>query len=309
MSSSKPPNSSAPAPSTSLKRKSNSLVEPNRVVLTPRQSLATQTQHGQARTFTPYRPGSAQCTKESSANTVSATRASNASRLNTTDPTFSRTATTSLATATAPKQYEMDRFLESEMHGAIFCDPNFVENFLTVDATRLQSVLEACEEDLDALRFQDHITREHQLYEPIRRVLNHIKQAVDHVPDPDQLDGFVDVSAEAIQSHCDDIVGIKPDLALFDGPTRHWETVRTVVEVKRQATYLKTGMKQLTRYARAVFAHQLHRRHLYGLAICKWEATFVRFDRSGILYSKPIDIRGEAFRKAFAGLMMLGEEA
>ncbi|KAG9091060.1 hypothetical protein FS749_000111 [Ceratobasidium sp. UAMH 11750] len=68
-------------------------------------------------------------------------------------------------------------------------------------------------------------------------------------------------------------------------------------------------MKQLTRYARAVFAHQLHRRHLYGLAICKWEATFVRFDRSGILYSKPIDIRGEAFRKAFAGLMMLGEEA
>ncbi|KAG9090171.1 hypothetical protein FRC07_012166 [Ceratobasidium sp. 392] len=81
------------------------------------------------------------------------------------------------------------------------------------------------------------------------------------------------------------------------------------IEIKRQATYLKTGMKQLARYARAVFAHQLHRRHLYGMVICKWAATFVRFDRSGILYSKPIDVRDQEFREAFAGLMMLDEEA
>ncbi|KAG9076886.1 hypothetical protein FS749_011287 [Ceratobasidium sp. UAMH 11750] len=107
------------------------------------------------------------------------------------------------------------------------------------------------------------------------------------------------------------MAGIKPDLALFEGTTRHWETVRMPIEVKRQATYLKTGMKQLTRYARAVFAHQLHRRHLYGLVICKWEATFVRFDRSGMLYSQPIDMCKErrAFCKAFAGLMLLDEEA
>ncbi|KAG8689087.1 hypothetical protein FRC08_011126 [Ceratobasidium sp. 394] len=203
----------------------------------------------------------------------------------------------------------MDRLLECEMEGAIFCDPNFVNNFLTVDSTRLQTVLGDCKDDLDRFHFQERITREHQLYDPIRGVLNIIKQAADGVLDMYNPPAFVDVSAQPIPSHHDDTTGIKPDLALFDGPTRHWETMRMPIEVKRQATYLKTGMKQLTRYARAVFAHQLHRRHLYGLAICKWDATFVRFDRGGILYSKPIDMRSQEFREAFAGLMLLDEEA
>ncbi|KAG8719361.1 hypothetical protein FRC08_003027 [Ceratobasidium sp. 394] len=203
----------------------------------------------------------------------------------------------------------MDRLLECEMEGAIFCDPNFADNFLTVDSTRLQIVLDDCKDDLNRFHFQERITRERQLYDPIRGVLNIIKQAVDGVPDLDNLPAFVDVSAQPIPSHHDDTAGIKPDLALFDGPTHHWETMRMPIEVKRQATYLKTGVKQLTRYARAVFAHQLHRRHLYGLAICKWDATFVRFDRSGILYSKPIDMRSQEFREAFAGLMLLDEEA
>ncbi|KAG8730245.1 hypothetical protein FRC10_002973 [Ceratobasidium sp. 414] len=185
----------------------------------------------------------------------------------------------------------------------------FVDNSLTADSTKLQTVLDDCKDDLDGFRFQDRVTRERQLYNPIREVLNIIKRAVDGVPGLDNLPAFVGVSAEPIPSHYDDTTGVKPDLALFDGPTRHWETVRMPIEVKRQATYLKTGMKQLARYARAVFAHQLHRRHLYGLATCKWDATFVRFDRSGILYSKPIDMRGEEPRKAFAGLMMLDEEA
>ncbi|KAG8795380.1 hypothetical protein FRC12_015206 [Ceratobasidium sp. 428] len=96
------------------------------------------------------------------------------------------------------------------------------------------------------------------------------------------------------------MAGIKPDLALFEGVTRHWETVRTPIEVKEQATYLKTGMKQLTRYAQIVFAHQLRRRYLYGLVVCKWGATFVRLDRSGILHSKPMDMRSHEFRKVFA---------
>ncbi|KAG9112047.1 hypothetical protein FRC07_007997 [Ceratobasidium sp. 392] len=46
------------------------------------------------------------------------------------------------------------------------------------------------------------------------------------------------------------------------------------------------------------------------MVVCKWQATFVRFDRAGILHSKPIDMREqrEEFCKAFAGLMMLNEE-
>ncbi|KAG8745175.1 hypothetical protein FRC10_008628 [Ceratobasidium sp. 414] len=311
-SSSKPPNrgiATPPPSSTSNKRNSSSLAGPNHVGSATQQPRANQSWYGQARTTTPRRAGSTQHTRESSGNTDAASRSSRPSKFHTTDTAYSRTSATPLATATPHEQHEMDRLLESEMEGAIFCDFNFVDKFFTVDTTRLQTVLDDCKGDLDGFRFREHITRERQLYNPIRELLNTIKRAVDGVPDLDNLPAFVDVSAEPILSHCDDTAGIKPDLALFDGSTRHWETMRMPIEVKRQETYLKTGMKQLTRYARAVFAHQLHRRHLYGLAICKWDATFVRFDRSGILYSKPINMRSEEFRKAFAGLMMLDEEA
>ncbi|KAG8688335.1 hypothetical protein FRC09_012961 [Ceratobasidium sp. 395] len=291
--------------STGSKRKAESLDESNPADphnrTTPKKS-----RDGVADTTTPRNLGSAQRTKESSGNAGTTSRPSRSSKFRTTDATHSRTSNTILATPDAPKQFEMDRFLESEMQGAIFCDHKFVENFLSVDSTRLQTVLKDCEDDFDALRFNDHITRERQLYNPIREVLNTIKAAVDGSENTGQ---FLNVSAEPITAHYDDMAGIKPDLALFEGATRHWETVRTPIEVKKQATYLKTGMKQLTRYARAVFAHQLHRRHLYGLVMCKWEATFVRFDRSGILHSKPVDIRSQEFREAFAGLMMLDEEA
>ncbi|KAG8686615.1 hypothetical protein FRC08_012418 [Ceratobasidium sp. 394] len=196
-----------------------------------------------------------------------------------------------------------------DMHGAIFCDPNFVDNFFTVDSTKLQTVLDSCKEKLDAFYFEEDITREGQLYNPICEVLNIIKQTVGSLPDSDTLSPFVDVSAESIPSDRSNTAEVKPDLALFEGSIRHWETMRMPIEIKRQATYLKTGMKKLTWYARMIFAHQMHRRHVYGLAICKWDATFVRFDRCGVLYSKPIDMRSQEFRKAFAGLMMLDEVA
>ncbi|KDN41003.1 hypothetical protein RSAG8_07709, partial [Rhizoctonia solani AG-8 WAC10335] len=89
------------------------------------------------------------------------------------------------------------------------------------------------------------------------------------------------------------------------------------VEVKRLPGHHKAGMKQLSRYARAVFAHQLHRRHLYGMIlhrrhlygmiVCGREATFVRFDRAGILYSGRIDMLEQSglFIRALASLLML----
>ncbi|KAG9087760.1 hypothetical protein FS749_002657 [Ceratobasidium sp. UAMH 11750] len=195
------------------------------------------------------------------------------------------------------------------MEGAIFCDPNFVNNFLAVDQTRLQTVLDLCEDERDAF-VSPGVTQEPQLYGPIRRALNAIQEAVHSGPDRNPPPPFFDdVHSSPIPSHVPDTATVKPDLVLFDGPTRHWENVRMPIEVKTLPTYLKAGMKQLGRYARAVFANQLHRRHLYGMVVCTWQATFVRFDRSGILYSKPIDMSSEEFRKAFAGLMMLDDEA
>ncbi|KAG9124467.1 hypothetical protein FRC07_011542 [Ceratobasidium sp. 392] len=287
------------------KRKADSLTESHTTQPYGKRTIKSESWACLSTTTTPFRPGSSRHRKEGSGNSASVTRTSTHSKRHTTDAAYVvSSATTSLATAQTPQQLEMDHYLESELQGSIFCDPNFTRNFLATDSIRLQSVLEDCEDDLNALRFSEHVTRERQLYEPICQVLDIIKHAVDA-----NGPGFVDVSAEPIPSHHDDIVGIKPDLALFEGATRHWETIRMPIEIKRQATYLKTGMKQLARYARAVFAHQLHRRHLYGMVVCKWAATFVRFDRSGMLYSKPIDVRDQEFREAFAGLMMLDEEA
>ncbi|KAG8776221.1 hypothetical protein FRC12_001036 [Ceratobasidium sp. 428] len=272
---------------TNDKRETASPTEPSATNPDGKRSLNSESSWAcLSKTTTPLRPGSAQHSKEGSGNSTTATRTSIHSKRNTTDATYAAPgATASLATAQAPQQLEMDHYLQAELEGSIFCDPNFVQNFFTVDSTRLESVLEDCEDELDDFQFAERITRERQLYNPIRRVLNIIERAVNG----DRLPGFLDVSSEAIPSHYEDIVGIKPDLAMFEGATRHWET--------------------LARYARAVFAHQLHRRHLYGMVICKWAATFVRFDRSGVLYSKPIDIREQEFRKAFAGLMLLDQEA
>ncbi|KAG8701484.1 hypothetical protein FRC08_004064 [Ceratobasidium sp. 394] len=202
----------------------------------------------------------------------------------------------------------MDDYLEPELRGAIFCDPNFVNNFLAADSTRLQTVLGRCEKECDAFT-RPEVTKESQLYEPVRRALNTIKQAVDSDPNRNHPSLFDDVHSSPTPSHVPGSEIAMPDLALFDGPTRHWETVRMPVEIKTLPTYLKTGMKQLARDAYVVFANQLHRRHLYGMVVCSWDATFVRFDRSGVLYSKPMDMSGEEFGKGFAGLMMLDDEA
>ncbi|KAG8679958.1 hypothetical protein FRC08_016630 [Ceratobasidium sp. 394] len=47
---------------------------------------------------------------------------------------------------------------------------------------------------------------------------------------------------------------------------------------------------QLARCAYAIFSGQIFRLHVFGVAICGSTATFVRFDRSGLLHSPDIDI-------------------
>ncbi|KAG8764044.1 hypothetical protein FRC12_008322 [Ceratobasidium sp. 428] len=117
----------------------------------------------------------------------------------------------------------MGRLLEPEMQGVIFRDPELVENFLSVGSTRLQAVLKDREGNLDAFRSNGYIT-----------------WAADGSHDTDQL---LNVPTEPIPARCDDMAGAKPDLALFDEATRHWETARTPIEAKEQATHFKTRMK------------------------------------------------------------------
>ncbi|KAG8709282.1 hypothetical protein FRC11_005715 [Ceratobasidium sp. 423] len=291
--------------------------------------------HGEAATSTPFRVSSALSTSvltaESNPSYVDASRQS------------------ASATSAPVTQVQMDKFIESELHNAIFHDPKFIDRFLSGDVDKLDQVHEECQR-LDSnyrkkgqWKLPSAIKTEKSLYAPMLHILNKIKEAVDIVNPPTRnisrrdreptgSDGsdpltsdddpsddfvpeqprFINTSTYAIPSDQAETRLIKPDLVLFEDveeKQRHWEHVRMPVEIKKLTGYHKAGMKQLSRYARAVFAHQLHRRHLYAMMVCNTEATFVRFDRAGILYSHRIDLRknSKAFTYAFASLLMLDE--
>jgi hypothetical protein len=207
--------------------------------------------------------------------------------------------------------------IESEMRNAIFHDPRFVERFLPEDKDRLDNILEHCHTsdayDMEAAewRLPQNISSEPCLYQPVLDILNAIKRAVHATGESNDSEAAVTSFkgrwSRTIPSDEAEMAGIKPDLVLFEGQNEHWESVRMTIEIKQLPEHHKAAIKQLARYARATFAHQIHRRHLYGLIVCGTEATFVRFDRAGILYSKRIDIRKntDAFTRAFASLLML----
>jgi hypothetical protein len=213
----------------------------------------------------------------------------------------------------------MDIYIESEMRDAVFHDPDFVNHFLHGNEKKLDAVLEHChtsrayDRKAGTWKLPKKITREQRLYKPVLEILNAIKLAMHTVGNPS--DPYEESSttlfqgcwSQTIPSDEAETVGIKPDLVLFEDVDEHWESVRMAVEIKKLPGHHKAAMKQLARYARAMFAHQIHRRHLYGMMVCSTEATFVRFDRAGILYSKRIDIRKNAdtFTRAFASLLML----
>ncbi|KAF8600860.1 hypothetical protein BDV93DRAFT_256414 [Ceratobasidium sp. AG-I] len=209
------------------------------------------------------------------------------------------------------------------MEDAIFLDKHFVQNFLTGDSKQLEWVLERCKTSARYSRRANSWSLpnkglESKLYGPIVEILNTIKRAVEgrddttnNVKAKSVSPQFINHSAHTIPADDTDSATIKPDIVLFEDRREHWETVRMAIEVKLKPSHLKEGVKRLSRYARAVYAHQLHRRHLYGLVVCGSNATFVRFDRAGIIHSPSIDMRKsyETFTKAFASLLMLNRIA
>ncbi|KAG9103626.1 hypothetical protein FRC06_009284 [Ceratobasidium sp. 370] len=209
--------------------------------------------------------------------------------------------------------------LELEVRDHIFCDPLFIERFLAGDKNKLRSVLQLCHKSpaYSRQRRKWSIPRakeEAQLYQPVQRVLNTIKAAVDTATGRTSATAFLNRAGRPISADCELNALTQPDLVLFDGTlehNEHWETIRMTVSVKRLKSHLKAAMAGLAFDARAVFTHQLHRRHLYALAVCGSEATFVRFDRAGVLYSTPIDVSADSdrFTKAIAALLMMDDEA
>ncbi|CUA72538.1 hypothetical protein RSOLAG22IIIB_04936 [Rhizoctonia solani] len=202
---------------------------------------------------------------------------------------------------------EMDTHIESELYSAIYHYPGFVPELLSGDVNKFQAIEKHCRANDPHyahthkwLLMPEHVSKEQVLYEPTLAILNTVKRAVDHVhpPPPSPV---ANAPTEPPQ------LFTKPKLVLFQGSHQHWGNIRMPIEVKTSPGLHKAGMKQLSRYARATFAHQLYRRHLYSLLVCGTEVTFVRFDRAGILYSQRMDVvkDAEAFTRAFASLLML----
>ncbi|KAG8745854.1 hypothetical protein FRC10_006881 [Ceratobasidium sp. 414] len=209
--------------------------------------------------------------------------------------------------------------LELEVRDHIFCDPLFIERFLSVgDKDKLKTVLQLCHKSptYNKQRRKWTIPRSRQearLYQPIQRILNTIKVAVETTTGRTSATTFLNRAGRPINADCELNPLTRPDLVLFDGAlehNEHWETIHMTVSVKRLKSHLKAAIAGLAFDARAVFTHQLHRRHLYALAICGSEATFVRFDRAGVLYSTPIDVCADSdqFTKAVAALLMMDDE-
>ncbi|KAG8710330.1 hypothetical protein FRC08_017296 [Ceratobasidium sp. 394] len=211
-----------------------------------------------------------------------------------------------------------DQPLNSELQDLIFCDPLFTKHFFVGDKKKQGAILQQCHRSVVYKKQSrwsiPRVGKEDQLYTPVISILNTIKGAVDIAMGRTSTNTFLNRAGQEISADCKLDPLTRPDLVLFDGAHEgheHWETVRMTVSVKRLKSHLKAAITGLAFDARAVFTHQLHRRHLYALAICGTQATFVRFDRAGVLYSTPIDVCADSdrFTTAVAALLMMDDHA
>ncbi|CAE6451568.1 unnamed protein product [Rhizoctonia solani] len=210
-----------------------------------------------------------------------------------------------------------DLFVEEEILGNIFHDPKFFEHFLSGPSAKLDAILKYCSRSsvyaqrANSWNPNSRVTRRSGSEPPLLKLLNTIIRGTHTTgsSEPNTTSTgptlFVDWPAENVPT---DIEKHQlPDYLLFDSIARNWLGVRTAVRLMSLPGHRKMGMVHLARYAKAMFSHQLHRRHIYHLMICGTEATFVRFDRAGVLYSSVVDISKDArtFIRAFASLIML----
>ncbi|KAB5588810.1 hypothetical protein CTheo_7752 [Ceratobasidium theobromae] len=90
----------------------------------------------------------------------------------------------------------------------------------------------------------------------------------------------------------------------------YWAEMEFFAECKAKPDQLHEALLQLAGYARATLIHQIYRLHVFAIAVCGTEATFVRLGRSGILHSPPIDLSRdfETFAHCAARLFALSPE-
>ncbi|KAG9105099.1 hypothetical protein FRC07_009625 [Ceratobasidium sp. 392] len=88
------------------------------------------------------------------------------------------------------------------------------------------------------------------------------------------------------------VMGHDPAVMSPDEERAHWGDMELLIECKSfsEKGYRDKAYLQLARYARAVFAHQVYRLHVFGFSLCGSIVNFVCFDRSGLLHSTNINL-------------------
>ncbi|QRW05814.1 Fungal specific transcription factor domain [Ceratobasidium sp. AG-Ba] len=211
-------------------------------------------------------------------------------------------------------QKEMEEVLKYELCGQVYLHNNFFMEFFSQDPDIQENVRRGIETQLGAngtsLRFTNgrwtiseqiaSQTNEARVYDPLAEMLNTVGRAAydvyrNHHPQEQfrqRYHPFVDFHRRRLEWDTPSDTSTSPDLVMAPETGTHWADVELIIECKSSS---ETGNRhdsllQLTRYARAVFAHQIYRLRVFGFSLCGSIATFLCFDRSGLLHSRDIDL-------------------
>ncbi|KAG8726962.1 hypothetical protein FRC10_006592, partial [Ceratobasidium sp. 414] len=204
----------------------------------------------------------------------------------------------------------MEAIIKNELHGSVFLYEGFWDDFLPDVKSTLDDVRGRISGDLLGVkkslwsfdRKPFKLRNENKVYGPLAELLDVIGRAAygfcrQHRPDQfrSQYRPFSNHHNKSARADYPSDTHTKPDLIKAERlgtEGAHWGDVETVVECKSHGAQSdqNEAYLQLARYARAIFSHQIYRLHVFGIAVCGSLATFVRFDRSGLLHSPDIDI-------------------
>ncbi|KAG8770312.1 hypothetical protein FRC12_004365 [Ceratobasidium sp. 428] len=210
---------------------------------------------------------------------------------------------------------EMEELLKYELCGRVFQHNKFYEEFLPVDQqiqTQVRNMIKSFEDIKPYLgvgknntwTIHEDIslqTDELKVYDKLAAMLNVIGRGAYEIyrarNEGEQFrqkyHPFLDHHNRVALWDSPSDAATSPDLVMSSEQARaHWGDMELIIECKsddetanRNKAYL-----QLARYARAVFAHQIYRLHVFGFSLCGSIVNFVRFDRSGVLHSPDIDL-------------------
>ncbi|CAE6434967.1 unnamed protein product [Rhizoctonia solani] len=219
---------------------------------------------------------------------------------------------------------EMRQVLRVEIDGAMYEYPILCDEFLHADQPHLERVLDNIVGDELLWRQADgrwiidtgNFTSEtHRMHRWFANLLETIVQAAFQPSKfrPSRQTIAPSLEARLSGDHKDDTL-TSPDIVQGvrgQNDTRHWGDLEFFAECKitHHRVHFKDALMQIARYSRALFTHQIYRRHIYSIALCGTQATFVRISRGHIIHSPAIDLttNAEQFVRAVAGLFTLDD--